>query len=204
MSAPTLTRPAAAQGPRHAPARGFSLLVVLLMVLVLSLLALGAMNSSIVQERMVGNARDRAVALQAAEATLRDAETDIEANPDAASGFSEACTNGLCIAPSDTASGPRSSPQWQSIDWAANTRAYGSRTLAPALLGPDNTALASQPRYFVERLPTLPPAVGSSACVGGGCGSAATERARAYRITVRASGFRASTVVMLQSVYVKQ
>ncbi len=189
---------------RRAPAQGFSLLVVLMVVLVLSLLALGAMNSSIVQERMVGNARDRAVALQAAEATLRDAETDIEANPDAASGFSEACTNGLCIAPSDAASGPRSSPHWQSIDWAASTRAYGSRTSAPALLGPDNAALSSQPRYFVERLPTLPPAVGSSACVGGGCGAVASDRARAYRITVRASGIRSSTVVMLQSVYIKQ
>ena len=190
--------------PARRPAQGFSLLVILMMVLVLSLLALGAMNSAIVQERMVGNARDRAVALQAAEAALRDAEADIEANPDAASGFSEACAGGLCIAPSDTASGPQSAPLWQTINWSASTRAYGSRTSAPALLGPDNAALASQPRYFIERLPTLPPAVGSSACVGGGCGNALSDRARAFRITVRASGIRAATVVMLQSVYVKQ
>ncbi len=190
--------------PRRRPARGFSLIVILVMAAVLSLLALGAMNSSIVQERMVGNARDRAVALQAAEAALRDAEADIEANPDAAAGFTEACADGLCIAPSDSPNAAQSAPRWQSIDWAASTRAYGSRTAAPPLLGPGNAALAGQPRYFVERLPTLPPAVGSSACVGGGCGTAPTDRARAFRISVRASGIRASTVVMLQSVYVKQ
>ncbi len=171
------------------------------MMLALAMLALGAMNSSIVQERMVGNARDRQVALQAAEAAIRDAEIDIEANPNAAVGFTEACAEGLCIAPSDTVNGPQSAPMWQTINWA-NTRAYGSRSNAPALLGPDNLALATQPRYFIENLPVLPPMPGESAAIGGG--SNPTPRARAYRITVQASGIRTATVVMLQSVYVKQ
>lgn len=186
------------------PARGFSLLLILLMVAVLSLLALSAAQTGILQERMAGNARDRQVALQAGEAALRDAEAEIQANADAAVGFTEGCDAGLCIPPSDAASGAVSTPRWQSIDWATQTRAYGSRSGAPALLGPDNLALAQQPRYFIERLPTLPPAVGASACTGGGCSTSPGERARAYRITVRASGVRASTVVILQSVYVKQ
>ena len=83
-------------------------------------------------------------------------------------------------------------------------RAYGSRTGAVALLGPDNLALASQPRYVVERLPALPPAVGDSATFGGGATNAPVLRARAYRITAKASGIRSATVVMLQSVYIKQ
>jgi type IV pilus assembly protein PilX len=180
------------------------LLVILLSMLVLSFLALGAMNSSIVQERMAGNARDRNVALQAAEAALRDAEAEIEANANAADGFTPECDSGLCIPPSDTASAPKSAPIWQTLDWPTQSRAYGSRTLAPALLGPGNTALASQPRYFIERLPTLPPRSGDSSCTGGGCGNAPNDKARAYRITARAFGVHASTVVMLQSVYVKQ
>jgi type IV pilus assembly protein PilX len=188
--------------PRQ-PGRGFSLLAILLMMMALSLLALGSMNSSIVQERMVGNARDRQVALQAAEAAIRDAELDIENNPDSATGFSEACTNGLCIPLSDSATNPQSAPKWQTIDWST-TRAYGSRTAAPALLGPDNLALAEQPHYFIENLPALPPTVGESAGIGGGWNNTPPPRARAYRITVRASGIRATTVVMLQSVYVKQ
>lgn len=183
------------------PARGFSLIVILLMMVALAMLALGSMNSSIIQERMVGNGRDRQVALQAAEAAVRDAEIDIEVNLDAAVGFVVGCANGLCMSPSDSSDNPLSAPLWQTINWDT-TRAYGSRTGAPALLGPDNVALAAQPRYFVENLPVLPPMPGESATIGGG--STPAPRARAYRITVRASGIRASTVVMLQSVYVKQ
>ena len=194
--------PDSCRGP--GPARGFSLLVVMAMITVLAFLALGAMNSSLVQEHMAGNTRDRSVALQAAEAALRDAERDIEANVDATSGFSEGCSSGLCIPPSDTASGAKSTAMWETIDWLANARSYGSRTGSPALLGPGNAALSSQPRYFIERLPALPPQSGEDACVFGGCSNAAVDRARAYRITVRATGIRSSTVVMLQSVYVKQ
>ena len=205
---PSLRSPRPLAASRPAPQRrvaaGFSLLLILLMMVVLSMLTLGAMNSSIVQERMVGNARDRHVALQAAEATLRDAELDIETNIDGSSGFAEGCSAGLCIPPSDAASGPVSTPLWQGLNWAASGRGYGSRTGAAALLGPDNLALSEQPRYIVERLPTLPPVSGESAGFGGGWSNSPTARARAFRITVQASGIRAATVVMLQSVYVKQ
>lgn len=183
------------------PPQGFSLVTILLVMVALAMLALGSMNSSIVQERMVGNARDRQVALEAAEAAIRDAELDIEWNIDAPTGFAEGCDAGLCIPPSDSASAPTSAPLWQSLNWST-ARTYGSRTSAPALLGPGNEALAEQPRYVVESLPVLPPMPGESAAIGGGATPA--PRARAYRITVRASGIRANTVVMLQSVYVKQ
>jgi type IV pilus assembly protein PilX len=191
--------------PLQTRQRGFSLIVILLMMLSVSLLALGAMSGSVVQERMVGNARDHQVALQAAEATLRDAELDLENNIDAASGFATGCSNGLCISPSNTniANAPSSTPLWQTVNWA-NTRAYGGATGAPALLGPDNSPLSAQPHYFIENLPALPAPVGESAGIGGGYSNAPISPARAYRITVRASGIRASTVVMLQSVYVKQ
>lgn len=181
---------------------GFSLPFILLLIVVLGFLALGGMSTGIVQERMAGNQRDQNVALQAAEAALRDAEADIEANLSVASAFTTACATGLCIAPSMSAVTPQSAPRWQSIDWSTQARAYGSVTGAPALVGPGNAALAAQPRYFVEVLPSLPAGVGHSVCMG--CTTTGPERARAYRITVRASGVRDSTVVMLQSVYVKQ
>ena len=191
--------------PTAAPARrqGMTLLVLMLTMLGLSMLTLGAMNSSILQERMVGNARDRHVALQAAESALRDAEIDIENNLQADSGFVPGCAVGLCLPPSDSVDNPQSAPLWQTLNWST-ARVYGSRTGAVALLGPENAELSAQPRYVVERLPTLPPTTGESAGFGGGWSNAPSVQARAYRITVRASGMRSGTVVMLQSIYVKQ
>jgi type IV pilus assembly protein PilX len=179
--------------------RGLTLVAILVTMLALAFLALGAMNSSVLQERMAGNARDQNVALQAAEAALRDAERDIEANL-GQSGFSYDCTGGLCLPASMAASGATSAPVWQSLNWSTKARTYGSVTGQTALLGPGNQALASQPRYIVELLPQLLPGPGDSACTT--CAPPLTGQA--YRITVRATGARSSTVVMLQSTYVKQ
>lgn len=191
---PARRRPCAA-APRP---RGFSLLAVLLMMVVLAFLTLGALNVSLIQERMAGNARDRNLALQAAEAALRDAEADIEANLTVDSAFVAGCTNGLCTPASMVSSGAVSTLRWQTVDWsasAARSRAYGSATAATAL--PD---VAAQPRYIVELLPVLPPPSGQSAHVGNN----ALESPQAFRITARAVGLRSSTVVLLQSTYIKQ
>lgn len=112
------------------------------------------------------------------------------------------CDNGLCTPPSMDSANPTSAPKWTTIDWDTQSRAYGSATNAASLKGPDNEALARQPQYFIEMLPKLPPSAGESVCMG--CTTVAVEKARAYRITVRAYGVRDTTVVMLQSVYVKQ
>ena len=180
---------------RHAR-RGFSLIVVLLMTAVLAALSLGAMNTSLLQERMAGNARDKNIALQSAEAALRDAEVDIAAHLSAASPFSSACDAGLCVPPSMTATDATSTPVWKTLAWdQAHTRGYGRYTGAAAL--PD---VAAQPLYIVELLPRLPPGVGSTLNLG----SQDTPQPQAFRITVRATGMRASTVAMLQSVYINQ
>lgn len=174
---------------------GFSLITILMMMVVLMSLALAGMNSGIVQERMAGNARDRNIALQAAEAALRDAEAYIEANLTAASAFDKECTGGLCLPPSMTSKDSTSKPRWKSIEWnAVQSRAYGEGTKATKL--PDVEA----PRYIVELLPVLPPVSGQSASLG----NSTEDAAQAFRISVRATGLRASTVVILQSTYIKR
>lgn len=177
-----------------------TLIAILVMMVALAFLALAAMNTTALQERMAGNSRDKNLAIQAGEAALRDAEADIQANLTANSGFSTACTNGLCMPPSIAASGAVSTPAWQLVNWDTNARTYGSRTGATALLGPDNQSLAKQPSYIVELLPKMPPSAGDSACTT--CAQPLTGQA--FRITVQAYGARPSTVVMLQSTYVKQ
>jgi len=186
---------------RHAcprASRGFSLLVILIMVIVLAFIALGAMNTSLLQERMAGNANDQSIALQAAEAALRDAEQDIEANIRPGAPFADGCANGLCGTPSmkygDTGT---SKPVWETVTWSdgSQVREYGSKTAAPAL------TVAEQPRYIIEQLyGTTPP--GCSAQVPPPKNTC--PPVTPYRITVRATGQRDTTVVMLQSVYIKQ
>lgn len=57
--------------------RGAVLIVTLLFLVILTMLGVTAMTGTTMEERMAGNARDGSIALQAAEAALRDARRDI-------------------------------------------------------------------------------------------------------------------------------
>lgn len=56
---------------------GAVLVISLLLLLVMTLLGIGASQSTLLQERMAGNQRDQEVALQGAEAALRAAERQL-------------------------------------------------------------------------------------------------------------------------------
>ena len=182
---------------------GLSLFPALMFLLVLALLGVSALNSTVMQEKMVSNTKDVNLAFQAAEAGLRDAEGDVELNKAiwVPTSFSSACTNGLCVPPSTW---PTPSPLdiSKAIDWsnAGLTRTYGSQSSAPSLPN-----VAAQPQYVIERIPPppgLPASPGSS--VGMGCGVACPPPANgfAYRLTVVATGARQETRVVLQSTYI--
>lgn len=59
------------------PQRGFSLLVVLILLIVMSILGVAIIRSSAMQERMSANMRDRSLAMQAAESALRFAQNQV-------------------------------------------------------------------------------------------------------------------------------
>lgn len=54
--------------------RGSALVISLVFLVVMTLIAVGAMRDTTLQERMAGNLRDRSLAFQAAEAALREGE----------------------------------------------------------------------------------------------------------------------------------
>lgn len=62
-------------------ARGFSLVVVLILLIVMSVLGIAVLRSSAMQERMSGNLRDRSLAFQAAETALRFAQDQLAVRP---------------------------------------------------------------------------------------------------------------------------
>ena len=182
---------------------GMSLFPALMFLLVLAVLGVSALNSTVMQEKMVSNTKDMNIAFQAAEAGLRDGEADVERNKTiwTPTSFSSACTNGLCVPPS-TWPNPSSLDISKAIDWTNTglTRMYGSQTAVPSL--PD---VAAQPEYVIERIPPppgLPATPGSSVGIGCGVSCPAPPTGFAYRLTVLATGMRPETRVVLQSTYI--
>ena len=57
--------------------QGSTLIVALVMLLLISLIAVGSMQDTILQERMTSNTEDRSIAFESAEAALRAGEEDL-------------------------------------------------------------------------------------------------------------------------------
>jgi len=188
--------------------RGVALLVALVFLVVLTILGLATMRGTTLQERMAGGSRDYNIALQAAEAALRDAEADVKTR--AASFFSfpvllwanatvaarSGCNTGaplaLCVVDNPTVQ--LYLPSAGVIDWTGATSVgYGSSTGAAPIPG-----VAQQPRYFFELL-RWPPTPALNNPQDGGTQAGVTY---VYvRITARAWGASAQTQVYLQEVY---
>ena len=168
--------------------RGLALVAVLLLMMVAMLMALAALRSVNLEERMASHTRDRQVAFQMAEAALRDGEQTIAANtngpflPLRPGEFTAACTGGLCR------STPGGTPAWvgfSEADWqGAKTWAYGAATGAAALAG-----AATAPRMVIEYQGTTQPVEPGKPCVA------------LFLITARARGATMASEVILQSVY---
>ena len=173
--------------------RGMSMVVVLLFLVIMMGLGTSAIRTATIEEKLSGNERDQQIAFEAAEASLRDGERYARATLTAGSGFNAGCANGLCQ-PSTNAT-----TQWDTIDWTAVVpRDYGALTGAGTY--PDGT-VSRVPRFIVELLPDMTPGPGNSI----GLGSRSLAGAGTpFRITAVGWGRRASTQVMLQSVYVRQ
>ena len=179
--------------------RGLSLVTTLVLMMATLGLGVAVMGVNAMEERMIANTKDRDVALQAAEAALRDAEQDVASNISPSSAFSDACTSGLCTPPSqrDNLGALASLPVDDArlgFDWTvdANVRRYGQFTGAA-----DFPSVAAQPRYVIEKFSFLGTPAGESVVLG----SEPTAPGVGYRITARAVGARPETVVVLQSIY---
>ena len=123
---------------------GAILITGLIFLLVLTMLVLSALRSGTLEERMASNSRNRQVALQAAEAILRDAEVQLFSGAEYKSKFNSgtytALANGFYSAPIAD-----SDPRWKSIDWSSSTK-----TLTFASTGSSLYGVSSAPKYMVE------------------------------------------------------
>lgn len=88
--------------PQHA--RGATLVVVLVLLLLMTLLGLASLRGTVMEERMASNLLDRSLAFQTAESALREAEAVINGIPEPTGVFPNVGCNplGLCAIPVPT------------------------------------------------------------------------------------------------------
>ncbi|HUD31395.1 MAG TPA: PilX N-terminal domain-containing pilus assembly protein [Variovorax sp.] len=194
--------------PPDSPARlqrGLSLVVVLQLLLLTSLLGIGATQIAMMNERGARNDRDAQSALQAADAGLADAIRDIDGPADAVAradvfvdgagiDFVEGCgtgprNRGLCV---QKLAGK---PVWQDVDFTDTTRTAGfgdftGRTFASGAGVERGVRPALAPRYVVE-------AVDDRELLGDLSGPAP----KVYRITVMGFGPRRDIQAVVQALY---
>lgn len=119
--------------------RGVTLIVALIFLAILMLLGVTVAQTSSMEERMAGNTRDRDLAFQAAEAALKDAETDL---PGLVANAFDGSTVGLIAYNSATAN---TSAYWNTYSW--DSASQMASTSLPHVAG--------QPRYVIEKLPDV-------------------------------------------------
>lgn len=184
----------------HAPLpstqRGATLVIALLILVMIMMYGIPAAMDSMQNERMTGNTRQRDLAFQAAEHALKKAEAWI---------MTETATSLNDLAPASAAC-PSGNTDPNSTDciridgqchandvayWQSSFNWNSSEVCVPTGLGNqiDSELVADQPRYVVERMPTVtelgPPVVTK----------------HYYRITARGIGKDSNAIVILQTMY---
>lgn len=176
------------------PARaqqGFVLIVALILLLVLTMLGLAAAQSTSLEERMAGNARNHDLAFQAAEAGLNAAQAGIQQGLWSNANYA-ANGNGLYLLASCCAPASGWTSAWTTAGvWGT---ALPADTAVPGLT---ITGVSQQPVYIIEELPPVAPPGSNLAQQQNGSGAPPVQP---YRITVYATGGDQTTNVILQSV----
>lgn len=117
--------------------KGVALFISLVLLLVLTIIGVSSVQTTSLEERMARNAHDGALAFQAAESALRQAEEFLETAAPVAASFTDTGSNGLwTVAPfGDT---PR---------WANPSTWSGGSSIE---VGAGIVGVSEQPRYIVE------------------------------------------------------
>ncbi len=136
------TRPSAEQ-------RGAALVVSLIILLVMTVIGVSAMKTTVLEEKMAANTRQRQIAFQAAEAALRDAEGWIQNNISSIADLSnfDGNTSNLYSQAISVEGGiyAKATPAFDTTnpsDWLSN-----GETISTSL-----SSVSVQPRYIIEYL----------------------------------------------------
>ncbi|HFB8682934.1 TPA: pilus assembly protein [Neisseria gonorrhoeae] len=178
--------------------RGFALFIVLMVMIVVAFLVVTAAQSYNTEQRISANESDRKLALSLAEAALREGEfqvLDLEYTADSKVTFSENCENGLCTAV-NVRTNDANEETFDNIVVKGKPTVEAVKRPCPAKSGKNSTDLcidnqgveykkgtenvSKMPRYIIEYL-------------------GEKNNQNIYRVTAKAWGKNANTVVVLQS-----
>ncbi|HFC0757133.1 TPA: PilX N-terminal domain-containing pilus assembly protein [Neisseria gonorrhoeae] len=179
--------------------RGSALFIVLMVMIVVAFLVVTAAQSYNTEQRISANESDRKLALSLAEAALREGEfqvLDLEYAADSKVTFSENCEKGLCTAVNVRTNNNGSEEAFGNIVVQGKPAVEAVKRSCPAKSGKNSTGLcidnqgveyekgtgnvSKMPRYIIEYL-------------------GEKNNQNIYRVTAKAWGKNANTVVVLQS-----
>lgn len=178
--------------------RGFALFIVLMVMIVVAFLVVTAAQSYNTEQRISANESDRKLALSLAEAALREGEFQVlylEYTADSKVTFSENCENGLCTAV-NVRTNDANEETFDNIVVKGKPTVEAVKRPCPAKSGKNSAGLcidnqgveyekgtgnvSKMPRYIIEYL-------------------GEKNNQNIYRVTAKAWGKNANTVVVLQS-----
>ncbi|EMR8527729.1 pilus assembly protein [Neisseria gonorrhoeae] len=179
--------------------RGSALFIVLMVMIVVAFLVVTAAQSYNTEQRISANESDRKLALSLAEAALREGEfqvLDLEYAADSKVTFSENCEKGLCTAVNVRTNDNGNKEAFGNIVVQGKPTVEAVKRSCPAKSGKNSTGLcidnqgveykkgtgnvSKMPRYIIEYL-------------------GVKNGQNVYRVTAKAWGKNANTVVVLQS-----
>ncbi|HEZ8073066.1 TPA: pilus assembly protein [Neisseria gonorrhoeae] len=179
--------------------RGSALFIVLMVMIVVAFLVVTAAQSYNTEQRISANESDRKLALSLAEAALREGEfqvLDLEYAADSKVTFSENCEKGLCTAVNVRTNDNGNEEAFGNIVVQGKPTVEAVKRPCPAKSGKNSTGLcidnqgveykkgtvnvSKMPRYIIEYL-------------------GVKNGQNVYRVTAKAWGKNANTVVVLQS-----
>ena len=178
--------------PRFRSQRGAVLIVSLVLLLILTLIGVTAARLQTGQESMARNENNHQLAMQSAEAALRDAETTLWDGIWTPADFA-ANAGGLYELKAEVLSGTPGSIA-DTIDWmapAGQTKPYAGPALSSTPAPPQAAQL------IIENLPPVA-RPGDPIC---GAGYGQEQACAVYRITAHAVGGDASSSATLQSIF---
>lgn len=174
--------------------RGFALFIVLMVMIVVAFLVVTAAQSYNTEQRISANESDRKLALSLAEAALREGELqvlDLEYDTDSKVTFSENCGKGLCTAVNMRTNNDneedfdnivvQGKPTVEAVKRSCTAKSTGLCIDNKGMeYKKDKGSVSKPPRYIIEYL-------------------GVKNGENVYRVTAKAWGKNANTLVVLQS-----